>query len=168
MLFKIIGYLCHDHKSVSKESYQNTKVIQKVLRFTQILDLLYTYPICISLIGTKIKTEIQISFSSFKRNDSILSLFLLWYINTFVVYQLFLLHWYVSTLFVTYQFFCGISILLWYINSFVVYRLFLLHINSFVIYQFFCGISILLWYIHIYPTPPLGQDMTQGQFLSGV
>ena len=21
---------------------------------------------------------------------------------------------------------------------------------------------------HIYPTPPLGQDMTQGQFLSGV
>ena len=22
--------------------------------------------------------------------------------------------------------------------------------------------------IHIYPTPPLGQDMTQGQFLSGV
>ena len=23
-------------------------------------------------------------------------------------------------------------------------------------------------YIHIYPTPPLGQDMTQGQFLSGV
>ena len=31
------------------------------------------------------------------------------------------------------------------------------------------------WYLiqpfltyHIYPTPPLGQDMTQGQFLSGV
>ena len=23
-------------------------------------------------------------------------------------------------------------------------------------------------YIHIYPTPPLGQDITQGQFLSGV
>ena len=23
-------------------------------------------------------------------------------------------------------------------------------------------------YMHIYPTPPLGQDMTQGQFLSGV
>ena len=23
-------------------------------------------------------------------------------------------------------------------------------------------------YIHIYPTPPLGQDTTQGQFLSGV
>ena len=23
-------------------------------------------------------------------------------------------------------------------------------------------------YIHIYPTPPLTQDMTQGQFLSGV
>ena len=23
-------------------------------------------------------------------------------------------------------------------------------------------------YIHIYPTPPLGQDMTQGQFLNGV
>ena len=23
-------------------------------------------------------------------------------------------------------------------------------------------------YYHIYPTPPLGQDMTQGQFLSGV
>ena len=23
-------------------------------------------------------------------------------------------------------------------------------------------------YIYIYPTPPLGQDMTQGQFLSGV
>ena len=22
--------------------------------------------------------------------------------------------------------------------------------------------------IHIYPSPPLGQDMTQGQFLSGV
>ena len=22
-------------------------------------------------------------------------------------------------------------------------------------------------WIHIYPTPPLGQDMTQGQFLSG-
>ena len=31
----------------------------------------------------------------------------------------------------------------------------------------------LPWYIHfwtnhIYPTPPLGKDMTQGQFLSGV
>ena len=28
--------------------------------------------------------------------------------------------------------------------------------------------SFFVYYIHIYPTPPLGQDMTQGQFLSGV
>ena len=34
------------------------------------------------------------------------------------------------------------------------------------------GYSNGIWqrriYHHIYPTPPLGQDMTQGQFLSGV
>ena len=28
--------------------------------------------------------------------------------------------------------------------------------------------NILHLDMHIYPTPPLGQDMTQGQFLSGV
>ena len=28
--------------------------------------------------------------------------------------------------------------------------------------------SLKLYFYHIYPTPPLGQDMTQGQFLSGV
>ena len=27
---------------------------------------------------------------------------------------------------------------------------------------------VYTWFIHIDPTPPLGQDMTQGQFLSGV
>ena len=41
----------------------------------------------------------------------------------------------------------------------------------------FYGISIFVGYLtpnpfyvnnHIYPTPPLGQDMTQGQFFSGV
>ena len=30
------------------------------------------------------------------------------------------------------------------------------------------NINHLLHTIHIYPTPPLGQDVTQGQFLSGV
>ena len=28
--------------------------------------------------------------------------------------------------------------------------------------------SVLFVHNHIYPTPPLGQDMTRGQFLSGV
>ena len=28
--------------------------------------------------------------------------------------------------------------------------------------------ELMSYYYHIYPTPPLGQDMTQGQFLSGV
>ena len=29
-----------------------------------------------------------------------------------------------------------------------------------------CNVPVGVY--HIYPTPPLGQDMTQGQFLSGV
>ena len=36
-----------------------------------------------------------------------------------------------------------------------------------------CWLSYLMWkfashHIHYLPTPPLGQDMTQGQFFSGV
>ena len=30
------------------------------------------------------------------------------------------------------------------------------------------AINLIWQYNHIYPTPPLGQDMTQGQLLSGV
>ena len=32
--------------------------------------------------------------------------------------------------------------------------------------SYLCYVNVNVY--HIYPTPPLGQDMTQGQFLSGV
>ena len=39
------------------------------------------------------------------------------------------------------------------------------YIAGIAIQMFLVGISL---FYPIYPTPPLGQDMTQGQFLSGV
>ena len=39
-----------------------------------------------------------------------------------------------------------------------------LNVNGFI----FRYLQMLIHLNHIYPTPPLGQDMTQGQFLSGV
>ena len=36
------------------------------------------------------------------------------------------------------------------------------------VYKCACAHEYSRMYIHIYPTPPLGQDMSQGQFLSGV
>ena len=34
--------------------------------------------------------------------------------------------------------------------------------------SYFCLARKLIWPLSYLPTPPLGQDMTQGQFLSGV
>ena len=34
--------------------------------------------------------------------------------------------------------------------------------------ELICLLTSIAIVYHIYPTPPLGQDMTQGQFLSGV
>ena len=57
-------------------------------------------------------------------------------------------------------------------NNYQILRIYI--IVPFLIIYFFYVYIIILFYvyiiilIHIYPTPPLGQDMTQGQFLSGV
>ena len=48
------------------------------------------------------------------------------------------------------------------------YILFSTHISFIFIFLSFCLSLCCEWYYPIYPTPPLGQDMTQGQFLSGV
>ena len=41
-----------------------TRVTQKVLSFTQFLDLLHTFHLCMSLTSTEIWTEIRINFST--------------------------------------------------------------------------------------------------------
>ena len=50
----------------------NTRVVQKVLNFTETLDFLDTSHLCMDLTSTEIKTEIWISFSSFIRSGSVL------------------------------------------------------------------------------------------------
>ena len=40
--------------------------------------------------------------------------------------------------------------------------------NQMIIAYIIWNLNYLELLYHIYPTPPLGQDMTQGQFLSGV
>ena len=44
---------------------------------------------------------------------------------------------------------------------------FFLSVSAVDFYLFFFSFLRFIFFHHIYPTPPLGQDMTQGQFLSG-
>ena len=53
-------------------SYWYTRVVQKVLSLTQILDLLYISHFCMGLTHTESKTEIWNSLSNLIRNGNVL------------------------------------------------------------------------------------------------
>ena len=42
------------------------------------------------------------------------------------------------------------------------------HVQVSSLSQYYRGLYGLYYYYHIYPTPPLGQDMTQGQFFKRI
>ena len=58
--------------SNTKDLYIYARIVQKTLSLTQILDLLHSSHVCMSLTCMEIKTEIWIGFSSFIRSGSVL------------------------------------------------------------------------------------------------